>query len=598
MKGVKLFMDIEASLKALENNPKASLDEFDALYLDMVDSLAATPAILNDKIKILKSICLARAIDHSKYKYRGPPITAPKKRFTEGLGEIGGPPTSSAHLIKTSLNVRAHVQTCHEKAPFLSFCFIRRNSENHDAIEKFRVLFSSPITSEWVYKAFHPDISGLIDDFNEKELDGKYSWVILFLFHSNDHGVIDKLKTLLSLRPELLILDLNDLENGEENCWKIDKNKLFNGTISCKPSLLVHDVLDIEQECLIKDFFGENAGFLICTDLKGGLSGSRVVLVTPNIGPGDSRKYIVKLCNKSKSKLKAELLNFQNYVEPFWVPEQFLVAEFKESPRYQAIRYPFASKDTIHYSTSFTERYREIDSLETLQRIIDNIFSHSLCQKWRGQCRVNKRKFSEAFAPILNYVDSTKALDEVLSPLFSSSVSFDRTQLTQLLDVELNFLECPNHGDLHSDNIQIQEESHDVFLIDFGFTGKYPVGLDYAALEASIKFRLLDSSIDPKILFPFDDDPLGKYDNIIRLGEPVKGEADKAQKLTSKIRERYLNDFSGIDKNISVMDLKIQYLCCLLILCLRQIKYRNLNRRYILQILSQILPVLHKELIG
>jgi hypothetical protein len=588
-------MDTEASFRELSNNPNASPAEFDAFYLDAVAALGGNPGQLDANIKLLKALCLTRGIDHSRYKYRGQ-LVPPKKQS----GQLPGAPqsTQSSALVPTraSLDVQEFVRTCREKAPFLSFCLLRVNNGDSRTPEKFEVLYSDSINADWIHKIFHPDSADPIASFQIKALDSSCSWVMLCLFHSSDRGVVAKLQKLLNGTPELLILDLADLEGGEEHYWKKDRKKLFNGTVPDKPSLLVHDVLDAEQECLIKDFFGSNAGFLVCSDLKGGFSGARVILVAPNIGPGDPRKYIVKVCAKSKSKLRQEFEHFQNLVAPFWIPNQFMAAEFKESPHYQAIRYPFASKDTIHYSTSFTDRYRKSASVEALQTIVGNIFDHSLCKKWREQSRTRKRTVHEAFEPILNVSASAKVLDDLLSPMFSTDMILDRKQLEKVLNAEVDFLDCPNHGDLHSDNIQVQDESHDVFLIDFGLTSNYPAGLDYAALEASIRFKLLDYSVDPKILLPLDADPLSKFDNLITPGDLAKGEADKAQKLCSMIRERFLHDFS--DKNKSLTDLKIQYLCCLLVLCLRQIKYPEMNRRYILQVLSQILAPLHDHLAG
>jgi len=595
LSGVKIFMDIDASLKGLSENPSSSPDDFDAAYFAAISALGDKPEQLDAFIRQLKALCFARAIDYSKYKYRGG-ILAPKKKSGLPFPIKPNPPNAGVGRPKTSIDIMGITQKYRDKIPFLSFTAFRLNCEDNGAPERLFVLYSECLNEDWVLKTFRPDGTHQFSDFQIKMLAPGCSWVLLCLFHSSDRNIVDKLTDLVSGTQELRVLSLSDLENGEDSYWKKDRKHLFNGTIPDKPSLLIHDLLDAEQECLIKDFFGSNAGFLVCSDLKGGFSGARVILVAPNIGLGDPRKYVVKVCEKSKSKLKQEFDHFQNLVAPFWIPDQFLAAEFKESLHYQALRYPFASKDTILQSTSFTSRYSSTTDVEALQAIVKSVFDHSLCQKWRERCRKRATTVTNAFAPILNISDSMNSLEELLSPVFSSASVIDKAQLAKVLNAEVEFIECPNHGDLHSDNIQVQDESNEVFLIDFGLTATYPAGLDYAALEASIRFKLLDYSVDPKILFPLDAEPLSKFDNLIRVGEPAKGVVDKAQKLCSMVRERFLNDFS--DKGMSIPELKVQYLCCLLILCLRQIKYPNMNRRYILQIISQILPPLYNELIA
>ena len=578
-------MDIEARLQNILENPKASTADFDSFYLDVVSALGDDTTQINEYIKRLKSICLERAIDHSKYKYRE---ISPSLKKQDNQPKI----EEDARAI-SSIDIQQIVLACREKAPFLSFSVFRLNMDDGDHRKpcKMRVIFSESLNEDWIHKTYHPDSATSFSDFHIKSLDPSHSWVILCLFHSSDRGTVNWIKNLLRENQELLILDLADYESGEreDHCWKKDRKKLFNGTVPDKPSLLIHGLLDAEQECLIKDFFGSNTGFLVCSDIKGGFSGARVILVAPNIGPGDPRKFVVKICEKSKSKLRREFEQFQNLVSQFWIEGQLFVAEFKESSHYEAIRYPFASADTMRSSISFTKKYKESDSVEVLQSIINNIFNHSLCRKWREQSRKRTSVISEAFSGIVNIADSAISLNYLISPDFSYKTDLDLEQLNKVLKSKATFLICPNHGDFHSDNIQVQAESNEVFLIDFGLTDQYPAGLDYAALEASIRFKLLDHSVDSKILLPLDSDPLSKFDNLIRPGEPFKSEIDKAQKLCSLIRERFLNDFA---EKGSIKDLKFQYLCCLLGLCLRHIKYPNMNRRYILQVLAQIVPPL------
>jgi len=594
LKDGKTSMDIEARFRQISENKSASPSEFDALYFDIIETFSGDPKQLDNHIGELKALCLTRAIDHSKYKYRG--ASAADKKQTKPLSPLQNSARPSIGQANKLVNVGGVVRLCREKVSFLSFSLFKFNIENSSGTEQLKVLYSESINEDWIHKTFRPDSADKISSFQVTSLDSSCSWVVLCLFHSSDRNVVEQLQQLLNDNEDLLILDLADFEGCEieGHCWKKDRKKLFNGTVPNQSSLLIHDLLNAEQECLIKDFFGPDAGFLVCSDLKGGLSGARVILVAPNIGLGDPRKHVIKVCKKTKSKLKQEHENFQRLVAPFWIPDQHMTEDFKESLCYEAIRYPFASKDTISSSNSFTTKYRACQRIEVLQTVVGNIFNHTLFQKWREHSKDQRKTFTAAFEQMLNIADSKKTLEQLLSPAFSAVIELNQVQLEDILNVEIEILECPNHGDLHSDNIQIQDESNDVFLIDFGLTGIYPAGLDYAALEASIRFKLLDYSVDQKILLPCDADPLSKFDNLIMPGEPLTGEVDKAVKVCSMIRQTFLNDFSEKGKNLE--GLKIQYLCCLLALCLRQIKYQELNRRYILQIMSQIIPALHNHL--
>lgn len=586
-------MDIKERFQNISKNPDVSVSDFDDIYSYIVDTYSANPEKFNEYIKQLKALCLDKAIDHSKYRYRTPIQTTEK--LNKSVPSEKSSFASAPVALKTSTDIGKIVSLCREESPFLSFCILRLINIDVRVPEKFHVLFSKSISEDWINKTFKPDSLQKVDNILATELDSKCSWVLLCLFHPSDPQIIPYVQKLLDKNPELLILDISDHDNGEDgaSCWRKHRDTLFAGTISGKPGLLICDLLNAEQECLVKDFFGSNVNFLVYAALTSGLSGAKVILVSTKISPGDQRKHVIKIREKSRSKLKKENDNFNNFVAPYWVPEQHLTADFKESSRYHAIRYPFASKDTINISISFTWKYKESSNLEELQIIINKIFSHTLCAKWHGVIKQNELIVAEAFDGIFDVSKSNAVLDQLLSPAYSAGTTVNRDQLKKILETKIKFLECLNHGDFHSDNIQI-DKSNDIFLIDFGLTGYYPAGLDYATLEASIRFKLLDYSVDPKILKGRDSDPLTKFDNLITREEKLEGEVDKAEAICSVIRERFLNDFSGKAK---IPDLKVQYLFCLLALCLRQIKYGELNRRYILQILSQIIVPLYEHVI-
>ncbi len=586
-------MDIEARFKKISDNSTASLSEYDDFYSYIISTPSQDLLLLNEYVRKLKAVCLDRAIDHSKYRYRERPVEA---QTDKSLKSEAKPDVRSHAAPKTSTDVRKIIEVCRKRTPFLSFGMLRLNNADPRVVEKFLVLYSGPIDEDWIRNEFVPDSCKKIEEFKCGDLDSTHSWVLLCIFYSSNPAMRSRILDLIRPNTEIRILDLSDLDKGEdEECWwKRDREKLFAWTLSNKPSVLIHGLLNVEQECLIKGFFGSNINCLVYSELRGGFSGALVVLVAPNVSRGDERKYVIKICEKSKSKLKQEMDNYNNYVAPYYVSEQPHPADYNESPRYEALRYPFASKDTISLSTSFTNKYKQSSDIDELQLIIDNIFNHTLCKRWRKEGEKSRLTESRStaikiFEKIIKMPEAETALSLLLSPYFSQDTDLDKDRLKEVLECEGTYSVCLNHGDLHSDNIQIQNDSNEVFLIDFGMTGSYPAGLDYAALEASIRFKLLDYSADLRLLSLRDSDPLGKFDNVWGSGKTCEGDIDKAELICSKIRERFLNDFEFVG---DISRLKNQYLFCLLALCLRQTQYPQLNRRYILQFLSQILSPL------
>lgn len=587
-------MDIEARFRQLAENPTAPISAFDAFYDDAVIGLSNDLPRLDSYIARLRDLCVDRAIDHSRFTLKGSqPLRKPLAADTKSN------PKSDFRNIST-VDVSRIVRSCREKCPFLSFAILSVPHKNPTAPQKFKTLSTECIDQDWVSQVFKPDVMGQISRSQKIELDSDSSWVVLCLFHSRDRDQHAQITGLLTARPEIRILDLDVFEAGEpiDSCWRQDRTRPQNGTALGKPSIIVHDLLDAEEEHLIKEFFGPKAGFLRCVGLKGGNSGTKVILVTQSIGPGDARKHVVKIEAKSKHKLQKEIENFQNYVDPYWIQNQPLEIKSAESPRYRAIKYPFASQDTIHESTSLTDRYIGGDSggesVEGLRAIIQKIFEHQLCKRWREKTSTRKEKIADVFTELLDWPETERTLDLLLSPSYSVETKLDRAQLRETMNSSLEFVECLNHGDLHSDNVQVEIGGSNVYLIDFGWTGKFPAGLDYAMLEASIRFKLLDPSIDIRIHRDADANPFDKFDASMGFGESTKDDGDRARKISLTIRERFLNDFYSQQPNLSA--LKAQYLCCLLVLCLRQIAYKDMNRRYILQIIGQIMPQLHLHL--
>lgn len=559
----------------------------DQIYEELLKTYSSDLPNLNAKIRDLKNACIERSIDHSKYELRGEHKTSIKRKNPENAGERRVDEVEKSPL-RSLISIEKIIESYKKQHNFLSYCLAKIEGEPGRS-EKLTILYGKELTDHAATITYSPDKTFPLSKFKIGDLDARYTNIILVLFHASDQASQEQLNTILKTSQSATFFNLNDYLNKEETFWKRNKNDVYNETLSESKKLLIHDSICSERDCLLKSFFGNSVGFLKYEDLKGGLSGSKVLLITPTGNKGDTRKYVVKISPLIGSKLGVEFQNFKNFVEPYWVNNQQLTVDWAETTNYQAIRYPFASADTISDSISFSKKFRDTTDPESIKNLINKIFDHDLQTKWRNDTISVTKKFTDAFSNILNWPKTKSTLNVLLSPTFTKTAPFTIEQLIPLLDANMVYHECTNHGDFHSDNIQVQVDRDSVYLIDFGFTGTAPIGFDYAALEASIRFKLLDYSIDPSIMSDLDESPAIKFDCLINHNSKFNGDADKIHKCSSVIRQKFLNDFSG---KVEIEELKKNYMRCLLAISLRQVNYDDMNRRYIIHFIRTLMDAL------
>jgi hypothetical protein len=574
----------------LKSNANAPISQFDGLYDQIIGEHSSNLTEFNKSVQELKALCLQRGIDHSRYSLLK--VSPPKQKSTNSsatastIGEneaVSTPPT--VEPVDVERVIRAYAESFY----FLPYTFIRAEGDIASSPERLIVLYGKQLDEHSIESVFKPERSMHLSRFLKEQLDPKFTWLIFILFHSSDHDSIEKAKSVLDAFPYARIFCRKDYENKETEYWKKDRSRVYNETLSENPCLLVHDTVDAEREYLIKNLFGTKIGFLVCATLKSGFSGSKVFLLSPVASLGDNRKFVLKISEKKDSKLVKERDNYKNYVEPFWNENQQITADWIETSRYHVIRYPFASVDTISNSISFTEKYKKTDDPQKMKDLITRIFDHKLHEKWRGTSKVKTEKFKVAFGGLFQWSKAKSSLEALLK--VNPSIGYKIEDIDALVEREISFVECISHGDFHTDNIQVQDDPAAVFLIDFGETERFPAGVDHVALEASIRFRLIDYAIDPNLLEESDLSNIQNFDSLIKVTETSfdGDEINKLIKTSSVIRERFLNDFL---KHRTTDELRKQYLYCLLALSLRQVSYPDLNRRYILLTIGALLKCL------
>lgn len=572
------------TIDQLRKNHSSSTEEYEIYYENLLEEFANDSLKLNVKVVELKLLCLSRGVDHTRFKY----ATIPHSSHVKVAANQHTVPASSEKKTAKIIDMEAVLKAYGKSFGFLTNIILKVESESEFSGEKLLILHGKSLKEYTSFDGINQDKAMPIEDFKKEVLDLKFTWIILIIFHPTDKEIEKKLITLKGYFPEILYFDQEDYRDNELTYWRKNSKKILSHIFLEDPCILIHENLNSEYECLIKRFFGNSTGFLTYSDLKGGYSGSKVLLVSPVGGVGDNRKFVLKISPKEDEKIKLEIANYKNYVEPYWTSGQIMAADWQESPNLHAIRYPFASTDTICTSISFTAKYSACKEPEQLKSVIQRIFQHPLQQKWRDQSRSRNATFQKAFDKNLKTEKTLDSLKELLH--ISSAISIDIAKLKSIIEKHIDYLECINHGDLHSDNIQVQDDEEVVFLIDFGLTGTYPIGLDYATLEASIRYKLLDFSIDSTYLQENHINQLSNFDNLIFLEKEFSNEAEKALKACSVIRESFLNHFSSSISDLTI--LKKQYLQCLLAITLRQLNYPELNRRYMLLILENLIKEL------
>lgn len=580
--GIKSSHQLIAELEA---NSDASPMECDFVF-DTAIQEGLSPESLDAVIARLKNRCMALGVDHTKY--------VQIKGHSKNVSRPAGPSpmvsisTSQSYSGPQKVDISKIVKTHDQLYPFLSKVFLRLECGLVSADEKLVLLYGKTLSEHTSFGGVNYEKAMPLSDFTKDSIDQKFNWVILVLFHSSEKQSENEILRIRELFTQIKYLDLNDFLMNEEGIWKKDGTRTLSHVFSQNPCMLVHGAITAELECLIKDFFGHSHGFLEYVSLKGGFSGSMVLLVSPKAGIGDQKKFVLKISKKNDEKLLAEKINYKDFVEPYWVSGQYITSDWRETPSLCAIRYPFASTDTISDSISFSKLYLDGQLPVVIRTFIDRVFDHKLQAKWRESVVTKKASFEKAFKKILKKEKTKAAIPALIS--MCPSAPIEVASLDTIHEKELDYIECINHGDFHSDNIQVQVNEEAVFLIDFGLTGRYPAGLDYAMLEASIRFKLLDHSVDSEYLVHNHIRFIDSFDSPNGMVKSFSNDAEQALFTISCIRDRFLSDFSGHVADIKI--LKAQYLYCLLSICLRQLNYKELNRRYMLLVVQELVNIL------
>lgn len=335
-----------------------------------------------------------------------------------------------------------------------------------------------------------------------------------------------------------------------------------------------NEELNPDEEKILKKLFKEDyCDSLEYLKLGGGFSESKVFKIQPYKSNKPVCKYVVKI-NSNKSKIEKEKDNFNKYVKSIDIA---YTIEPEKTENHAAIKYNFASSDSYIASKSLSECIKT-SGIQELRNYIVTLFGMNLLKAWDNDIQMRTELIKDIYEEYINLESIVKTIATI------EGKTIEEVKISELIhdfikikDHKLKMSIKPCHGDLHSENIFIDEKEK-IFLIDFGFTGKHHSVIDHAALESSIKYKHIPRYIEIRKLIEIEEELLTgdtfekdyNYKNIKRT------DILKYFQLINQIR--LLANTYIVDKNT-----KIDYYVSLFMITFRQIKYPDLNQLYALE---------------
>jgi hypothetical protein len=346
-------------------------------------------------------------------------------------------------------------------------------------------------------------------------------------------------------------------------------NKIFNNA-----------KLTYEEQKIIKLFFGGAPTVIDYKVLKPGASGSSVMEVQGNFTrTKDSKRYVIKIARKEKgqpSKLKIELKNFEDCVDHFSTGYS---AKYGDTETLEAIRYNYASTDSISDSLSFNEI---IDATVNgtsneginVNTVINSLFNCEIIKAWNKPREAEKKVEQLYKSYIKNEAKVIRAIQEIKN-IGSKEVNHEPllNYYNKLKDYRLKTFEKICHGDLHSENFFW--DGTKVYLIDFGFTNMHHAVIDHAIFEASLRLKHFPLYIEMDELLSYEEKFLDSksFEENFDLSFVKRNNLKSLYGLINQVRidsKQYLFDKNSVG----------EYLISLFFVLFRQIQYKDLNQRF------------------
>lgn len=422
-----------------------------------------------------------------------------------------------------------------------------------------------------------------IKDFHNKiDYDVNYLCVVLLNTKPNDKDGLNILIENLSK----IIRSFEDFDNytfykNEKGEIKYKKSNViddfFDEIETVNKSFLSNTDLSFAEEKIIKKLCSVNTPLILYSVLTKGYSGAKVLEVRPKVSANFNieRKFIIKYDLLEKKKLKQEYDNFSLYISSLKGFKDY-TGDYAKTLTHEGIKYNYAISDYSEESYSFNDVIKNSDNIfySTKKEKIDKLFSIKLFEEWK------KEHFESKTAKVKNifsrFINQDKIIIELKNILCLNDDEILKNELiidfNNIWKHEIKYNEKICHGDLHTDNFFI--DNTNVFLIDFGFTGKHHSLIDYTALECSLKFKHFPRYLESDELIKIENELIleRSFDFKHSFSSTKRTEILEILEMINTVRHNSIKDFD----NGSNLD----YFISLFIMTFRQIQYPNMNQFY------------------
>ena len=254
--------------------------------------------------------------------------------------------------------------------------------------------------------------------------------------------------------------------------------------------------------------------------MKPGFSGAGVVRVIPHYLTTNDQIIMGETCvlkYGNQIKISTEARNYKTFVEQLSknLRRTSLINEPVYTRQLGALVYAFIGADSQNI-ISFSEFYKNTNDIDSIEDILENLFNDT-CSIWYSEKKRDFINFSEKHKTDKIEVDEWASHNEpdLLTNRFIKFEEIDLDLPNPLLlmskfgNKTYQIYKSITHGDLHGNNIYVDQSKKETWLIDFYKTAYDHIFVDFTKLETVIKFELLENrnlgillKVEKSILLP------------------------------------------------------------------------------------------------
>lgn len=394
-------------------------------------------------------------------------------------------------------------------------------------------------------------ISVILPGFDEKDYE-KFvlkamdeDGYIIFLDSKDLDNLMRKpiaLKYIINNKFEKILELLAQKEKSKEKLLKETNRNLNSGIISdnslgvIDSSLVApKDVnLNDTEKTLIKKVFQECSVDILCK-ITSGFSKTCVFKVQPYDKNGIAKiNKIVKI--GPTEIIKKEKYNYDHHVLDYLDRGHHAQIDgYEEQSGLSIICYHFVGEDNLNL-LSFKDYFNKYSTDEKCQ-LLNKLFQDILSKFYINKNKKNINVFNTYAEPILSDVKISNYINNIAEydgRIYLEEIDEHYTNPLKYLGALSKKLTIPVyesiiHGDLNANNIQIENDRKNIWLIDFYKTESKHIIKDFTKLETVIKFELMNTDFGSFI----------KFENLLLNNIELTEELYKSSGLNVKLEDPF-----------------------------------------------------------